>query len=121
MTTVARAQPGRVSSLRSAAGALSGWLRSAENMALTLVLLGMVTLPLLEAVLRKTLHTGIIGVTLIVQHLGLLVGMIGGAIAARDCRLLALFTVKESVLPPRLRPAAHLVTGTVTTVVTALL
>jgi tripartite ATP-independent transporter DctM subunit len=121
MTSVAQVQPGKVSFLRTATGALYGWLRSAENLALTLVLLGMVALPLLEAVLRKTLHTGIVGVTLIVQHLGLLVAMMGGAIAARDCRLLALFTVKESVLTLRLRPAAHLVTGTVTTVVTALL
>jgi tripartite ATP-independent transporter DctM subunit len=121
MTTVAQAHPGRASSLKSAAGVLFRWLRSAENMALTLVLLGMVTLPLLEAVLRKTLHTGIIGVTLIVQHLGLLVGMMGGAIAARDSRLLALFTVKESVLPPRFRHLAYLFTGTVTTVITVLL
>ena len=97
------------------------WLHSTENLALTLVMMGMAILPLLEVLLRKTLHTGIIGVTSIVQHLCLFAGMMGGAIAARDNRLLALFTVRESILPPRFRAAAHLFTGTGTMLVTLLL
>jgi len=121
MTAAVGTQPSLARSFRSAVVTWWMWLHSAESFALTVVLLGMVTLPLLEALLRKTLHTGIMGVTLMVQHLGLLVGMMGGAIAARDSRLLALFTVKESVLPPRFRPAAHLFTGTVATLVTLLL
>jgi len=121
LTAVAKLQPGPVKSYRSTTVSLWKWLHSAENIALTLVLLGMVVLPLLEAVLRKTLHTGIVGEPSIVQHLGLLVGMMGGAVAARESRLLALFTVRESALPHRFRPAAHLFTGTVATVVTLLL
>jgi len=120
MTAVV-AQQGSFGLSRSQVASRRSWLRSTENLALTLVLLAMVVLPLLEALLRKLLHTGIMGEPSIVQHLGLLVGMIGGAIAARDRRLLALFTVHESALPLRFRSAAHLVTGTVTTVVTVLL
>ena len=120
MTAVV-AQQGSFGLSRSQVASRRSWLRSTENLALTLVLLAMVVLPLLEALLRKLLHTGIMGEPSIVQHLGLLVGMIGGAIAARDRRLLALFTVHESALPLRFRSAAHLVTGIVTTVVTVLL
>ena len=120
MTAVV-AQQGSFDLSRSQGASRRSWLRSTENLALTLVLLAMVVLPLLEALLRKLLHTGIMGEPSIVQHLGLLVGMIGGAIAARDRRLLALFTVHESALPLRFRSTAHLVTGTVTTVVTVLL
>ncbi len=47
-------------------------------------------LPLLEAVLRKTLHTGLSNAASVVQHLTLVVGMMGAAIAARDNRLLSL-------------------------------
>ncbi|HKD79995.1 MAG TPA: TRAP transporter large permease subunit [Candidatus Angelobacter sp.] len=96
-------------------------LHATENLILTLVLMSMAILPLLEVLLRKTLHTGIMGVTSIVQHLCLAVGMMGGAMAARDNRLLALFTVRESVLPPRFRSAVHLFTGTISTLVTLLL
>jgi len=120
MTAVV-AQQGSFDLSRSQGASRRSWLRSTENLVLTLVLLAMVVLPLLEALLRKLLHTGIMGEPSIVQHLGLLVGMIGGAIAARDRRLLALFTVHESALPLRFRSAAHLITGTVTTVVTVLL
>jgi tripartite ATP-independent transporter DctM subunit len=121
MTTVAGAQPGPLDLSSSEALSRWSWLRSIENLGLTLVLLAMVVLPLLEALLRKVLHAGIMGEPSIVQHLGLLVGMMGGAIAARDHRLLALFTVRESALPARFRTAAHLLTGSVTTVVTVLL
>ena len=55
----------------------------------------MVVLPLADVVLRATLHTGITGVALIVQHLGLVLGMLGGAIAAREGRLLALSTLGD--------------------------
>jgi C4-dicarboxylate transporter, DctM subunit len=121
MTAAVGTQPKTFDLSTNEALATRGWLRSTENLALTLVLLAMVVLPLLEALLRKLLHTGIVGEPSIVQHLGLLVGMMGGAVAARDRRLLALFTVQESVLPARFRAAAHLFTATVTTVVTVLL
>ena len=57
----------------------------------------MVVLPLAEIVLRRTLHTGIAGASLIVQHLALIVGMLGGAIAAREGRLLALSTLARRI------------------------
>src|SRR5438034_666053 len=39
----------------------------------------MVLLPLVEATLRKLLHTGISGSSSIVQHLTLIIGVMGGA------------------------------------------
>jgi tripartite ATP-independent transporter DctM subunit len=61
-----------------------------ENGLISLVLGALVTLPLLEALLRKTLHTGISNSASIVQHLTLITGMLGAAIAAREDRLLSL-------------------------------
>jgi TRAP-type C4-dicarboxylate transport system permease small subunit len=58
----------------------------------------MVLLPLAEAVLRRTLHISIPGSISIVQHMVLVVGMLGGAIAAREQRLLSLSTVGETKL-----------------------
>ena len=49
-----------------------------------------VAVPIVEIVLRATLHTGIEGVASIVQHLTLALGMFGAAAAARDRRLLTL-------------------------------
>jgi len=66
------------------------FFRHAEDLGVTLVLSAMVLLPLLEAVLRRTLHTGIPASIPMVQHAVLLVGMLGGAIAAREVRLIAL-------------------------------
>ena len=64
-----------------------------ENLLVTLTLSAMVLLPLAEIFLRKFFHTGISGVNSIIQHLVLIVGMLGGAIAARENRLLSLSTV----------------------------
>src|SRR5262245_52760059 len=62
----------------------------AENLVLMGALLSMMSLPVIEIVLRSFFKTGISGSTIIVQHLTLIVGMVGGAIAAREDRLLAL-------------------------------
>jgi len=70
-----------------------GYLGRSEDMVVTLVLAGIVALPLAESVLRKTLHLGISGSTALVQHLTLILGMIGGVIAAREQRLLPLSTL----------------------------
>src|SRR5450830_1475248 len=67
-------------------------LRYVENLGVTLALMAMMLLPVLESVLRKTSHAGISGASQFVQQLTLIVGMLGGAIAARDGRLLALST-----------------------------
>src|SRR5262245_53736247 len=53
----------------------------------------MILLPLTEATLRKLFQTGISGSSTLVQHLTLVVGMMGGAVAARENRLLALSTL----------------------------
>lgn len=72
------------------AGSWRGRLVAAENIILCLALAAMIGIPLAEALLRKTFGIGISGAASLVQHLCLVVGMLGGAIAARDNRLLAL-------------------------------
>ncbi|HNQ89675.1 MAG TPA: TRAP transporter large permease subunit [Verrucomicrobiota bacterium] len=68
------------------------WLCGAENLVVVLLLTAMVLLPCTEILLRKLGGRGIAAATPIVQHLVLLVGMLGGALAAREHRLLALST-----------------------------
>lgn len=71
-----------------------------------LALAGMVLIPLIEAVLRKTLNVGIAAAAPLVQHLGLILGMLGGAIAARDERLLSLSAL-TSLLKGRAKNVAQ--------------
>ena len=76
---------------------VAAWKRIAgsfENSLTVIALLAMMTLPVIEIILRATLKTGISGSSVIVQHLTLLVGMFGGAVAAREGRLLALSPVQ---------------------------
>ena len=75
---------------RPGTGGVLHWLRNIENLGVTLALLAMMLLPVLESILRKMSHAGISGATEFVQQFTLIVGMLGGAIAARDGRLLAL-------------------------------
>jgi tripartite ATP-independent transporter DctM subunit len=72
-----------------------GIVQAGENALLALVLAAIVVLPIAEAVLRKTLDSGIAGSATLVQHLTLLASMIGAAVAARDGKLLALFNVVQ--------------------------
>lgn len=75
--------------------ALPAWqryFRTSENLLVVLALAFMVVVPLAEILLRRLFHTGIVGSTTIVQHLTLIVGMLGGALAAREGRLLSLST-----------------------------
>ena len=65
-------------------------LRQGENLVVVLALAIMVALPCVEILLRKVFHSGLPGSTPIVQHLVLVVGMLGAALAARENRLLAL-------------------------------
>ena len=66
-----------------------------ENSLLVAALAAMLLLPVAEILLRHLFKTGISGSSAIVQHLTLIVGMLGGAIAARDGRLLALSPCKR--------------------------
>ena len=90
-------------------GALSRVWRLAyqgENLLLVIALTAMLLLPVTEIILRHLFKTGISGSSAIVQHLTLIVGMFGGAVAARDRRLLALSPI-QSLLTGRPRVAAQ--------------
>ncbi len=71
------------------------WLREVENLLVSLALAALVLLPLGEIVLRKVFQTGISGATAFQQHLTLLIGLLGGALAAREGRLLTLSTLMD--------------------------
>jgi C4-dicarboxylate transporter DctM subunit len=98
-----------------------GFGHGVEDFAVSLVLAAMVLIPLTEAILRRTFHVGIPASTAMVQHAVLLVGMLGGAIAAREGRLLALSTLEQTWIPKRLRPAVHIFTGAVAVGITIFL
>ncbi len=91
-----------------------------ENAVITLALTALVVLPLAESVLRKTLHLGISGSTALVQHFTLILGMIGGVIAAREERLLPLSTL-GTLLKGKTKTAASVFSGSCSTTVGVLL
>ncbi|MBI3848764.1 MAG: TRAP transporter large permease subunit [Verrucomicrobia bacterium] len=78
-----------------------------ENSLLVVALTAMMLLPVIEILLRSVFTTGISGSSAIVQHLTLIVGMLGGAIAARDGRLLAL-SPAQTLLEGRVKTAARI-------------
>jgi C4-dicarboxylate transporter, DctM subunit len=78
------------------AGVRPRWLRGlcqAENLLVVGMLGLMVLLPCLEITLRRFFHTGLAGSAPVVQHLVLMVSMFGGALAARENRLLGISTL----------------------------
>lgn len=87
--------PGHVADMPDAVhaprGPLLTLLARIENLVLALALAGIVFFPVSDVVLRR-FASGISGSTTLAQHLTLLVGMLGGAIAAREGRMLALST-----------------------------
>jgi len=94
----------------------TGRLHRAENVVVSLALGTMVILPLAEAGLRRTLHVSIPASTSIVQHMVLIVGMLGGAIAARENRLLALSNFSEK-FSGRLKNIARVFTSGISAVI----
>jgi C4-dicarboxylate transporter, DctM subunit len=73
-----------------------GWIKgfvAGENLLVIFSLAVLVLLPLVEMILRKLKLQGISGTSAFVQHFTLILGMLGGAIAARQGRLLALSTL----------------------------
>jgi len=84
-------------------------VREGENLLVVLSLALLMALPLIETVLRR-LHTGLSGSTAFVQHLTLIVGMLGGAVAARDNRLLS-FSTLAGFLTGRIKSAARVVSS----------
>lgn len=73
-----------------------------EDGLLALTLATIVLLPLAEILLRKVLNTGIAGSAALVQHLTLVASMIGAVVAARENKLLTLFSL-ASLFGPRAR------------------
>lgn len=92
----------------------------AENLIIALALAAMVLIPLLESALRTLFSVGISGSNSIVQHLTLVVGMLGGVIAARDDRLLSLSTA-QAFLRGRMRTSARIFAYSFGTAVSAFL
>jgi C4-dicarboxylate transporter, DctM subunit len=107
--------------VRPAPAPWKGWLKSAENAVVSLALFVMVLIPLAESFLRRTFHVGISSSTSIVQHMVLVVGMLGGAIAARDGRLLSLSTFGETSLRGRAKTVARIFASGVSATVSAFL
>ncbi len=101
--------------------ASKSWLRKAENAVVSVALFTMVLIPLAESFLRRTFHVGIPASTTIVQHMVLVVGMLGGAIAAREGRLLSLSTLGETALRGRLKRVGQIFTSGVSAAVSAFL
>ena len=104
---------------RQAPGGWQSGLRWGEDVLITLCLAAMVILPLLEMVLRSTTLV-LRGSSAMQSHLTLFVCMIGGAIAARQGRLLSLSTV-TAFLKPRAKAAAQLFSSAVAAGFTAIL
>jgi C4-dicarboxylate transporter DctM subunit len=102
-------------------GAKKTWLKTAENSVVSLALFAMVVIPLAESFLRRAFHVGIPASTTIVQHMVLVVGMLGGAIAAREGRLLSLSTLGDTALHGRAKIALRIFSSGVSTAVTAFL
>jgi C4-dicarboxylate transporter, DctM subunit len=95
-------------------------LAAGENLLLVLALALMAVIPLLEALLRAAFHGGVSGSASLVQHLCLVVGMAGGAIAARENRLLSLAT--SELLPEgRWRPVGRIFANSFAAAITAVL
>ncbi len=101
-----------------------GWVRAlhgAENGVLVLLLAGMLILPLSEVLRRWGLPVGIPGADALLGHFNLLVGMVGGLIAAREGRLLAISTVPHLLRRPWQRHSAQLIAGAVAMAISAVL
>jgi C4-dicarboxylate transporter, DctM subunit len=100
-------------------GSLRPWWHRAEDLALTLLLAAMIVLPLAEIGLRQ-FSVGIPSAPEFQRHLTLLVGMLGGALAAREGRLLALASA-SAFFRGRNQAIAQLITSSAAAAVSALL
>jgi tripartite ATP-independent transporter DctM subunit len=102
------------------AGPFARRLHRVEDAVTVIALAAMVLIPLVEIALRRATGFGIPGSIPFVQHLTLWVGLLGGAIAAREDRLLALAT--GTFLPEgRPRTIARVVAHVVASFVAAIL
>lgn len=104
----------------SGQGGRSGPLARIENAVVALGLGVMVLLPLAEIVARKVLGRGVPGSHSLTQHLTLLIGTLGGAIAAREGRLLEISAL-SSLLRGRWKAAASVASASFSVAVTIFL
>ena len=121
MSSEVVASPGSLEPDYSNFTSKKNWRNTTENAVVSVALFAMVVIPLAESFLRRLFHVGIPASTTIVQHMVLVVGMLGGAIAAREGRLLALSTLAETALHGRWKNAARIFTGSVSAAVSAFL
>jgi C4-dicarboxylate transporter DctM subunit len=93
------------------------WLHHTENVLVSLALATMTLLPLAEAFSRRVFRFSIPGSISITQHMVLVVGMIGGVIAARERRLLTLSNIADTKLKGTLLSVSRIFTAAVGAVV----
>ena len=93
---------------------------AAENLVLAGALALMALLPITEILLRAAFQAGISGAASLTQHVALMAGMLGAAVAAREGRLLSLSTL-DSLLAGRSGLLARLFTRAVAASAAALL
>jgi C4-dicarboxylate transporter DctM subunit len=91
-----------------------------EDWITAMALAGLAVVPLLEMALRKALHIGIYGASTITQHLTLIVGITGAAVAARENRLITLSNL-STLMKGRTRTYAVMFTSAVAATITAFL
>lgn len=94
--------------------------QAGENLLTAVALTAMVALPIGEIAARLSGRPGIAGAGTIVQHLTLITGMLGAALATREGRLLA-FSNLTTFLPDSWQVVARRVSHSVSIAVTALL
>jgi tripartite ATP-independent transporter DctM subunit len=97
---------------------LLGALVQGENAILAIALALMALIPLAEVALRASLGRGVPGSASLVQHLTLIVGMVGAAVAAREDRLLAVGGL-HAFLKGTPAAAARIISAAVATAVAA--
>jgi tripartite ATP-independent transporter DctM subunit len=84
-------------------------------------MVGLIVLPLVGTVLRSLLHVGLDGGNAILQHLVLIVGMLGAALAAREGRLISLSNLEETLFRGRAQMAARVFSAAAAIAISALL
>lgn len=94
-------------------------LNCAEDMVVALALAAMMFLPIAEMTLRSLLGTGIENINSLIQHMTLVVGTMGAAVAARQNQLLAF--AGTQFLPRKPARYARFYSQTITAVVCAML
>lgn len=95
-------------------------LSSFETALLATALLLLIAIPLLERLLREFAGTGISGAAEFVQHLSLIIAMLGGAFAAREDRLLAISTLSQ-IASEKWKPYIKLVSHSIAVAITVYL